>query len=62
MQVSKKHRIAFPVTKHGFIPHLYVLESGACVYMNLTLFPFETTFNLSLPLTFVGSWVDLERE
>lgn len=33
MQVSKKHGIAYLVTKFGFI-HLYDLESGACIYMN----------------------------
>ena len=33
MQVSKKHRIIYLVTKYSFI-HLYDLESGACVNMN----------------------------
>ncbi|MBW0487421.1 hypothetical protein O181_027136 [Austropuccinia psidii MF-1] len=33
MQVSKKHKIIYMVTKYGFI-HLYDLETAACIYMN----------------------------
>ncbi|KAH9456941.1 hypothetical protein Pst134EA_020848 [Puccinia striiformis f. sp. tritici] len=33
MQVSKKHKIIYMVTKYGFI-HLYDAETAACIYMN----------------------------
>lgn len=33
MQVSKKHKIIYMVTKYGFI-HLYDVETAACIYMN----------------------------
>ncbi|CAH7670842.1 clathrin, heavy polypeptide [Phakopsora pachyrhizi] len=33
MQVSKRHKVIYMVTKYGFI-HLYDVETAACIYMN----------------------------
>lgn len=33
MQLSKRHKIIYMVTKYGFI-HLYDVETAACIYMN----------------------------
>lgn len=33
MQVSKRYKIIYLITKYGFI-HLYDLETGTCIYMN----------------------------